>query len=96
MDGTDEKCVQNLTMKTSTYDTVCEILEQYGSDYIHVHCLRVACRSKAEFTEVTLLVKMLGGNQQRFPCEGATRGSNRTFFFIVARPVVYAHVSQGD
>jgi hypothetical protein len=55
------------------------MVEQYGSDYIHG--LQMASRSKAEFTSVTLLVTMLGANQQSFPCEDATRGSNRTFFY---------------
>lgn len=38
----------------------------------------------------------LGDNQQRFPCEDAAHGSNPFFFVIVARPVVYAHATQGD
>jgi len=43
--------------------------------------LQVTTRSKAEFTSVTLLAMMLGDNQQRFPCEDATHGSNRNFFY---------------
>jgi len=55
------------------------MVEQYGSDY--THGLQVTSRSKAELTSMTLLAMMLGDNKQRFPCEDATHGSNRTFFY---------------